>query len=318
MFIPLILTHADCIDGYGAAFCAWLKYRDAAEYCEVSHGSIPDIDSLARLPCVRGRTVYIMDFSFTPEVHAEIVRRAQKVVWLDHHATSFNTHVEPRFLKEGGHRYSCCSALHFTVLDNKKSGARLAWEHFFPNAPLPRLLAYIDDFDRNILQLPGSRSINLALRRVPWSFKVWDRWLHDFGLHGEAPTKAFLAAMKNGRRLQRRVDAQAHEIAKNAIPVFVPGFDKPGLAVACPMLLANDVGALLVRGSGTFALCWLIMPDGTVKASLRSGPDCDVEKLANHHDGGGHRDSAAFRTTIDVLNNWLQPAGPTTGSCLPS
>lgn len=303
---PLILYHGDCVDGYGAAFSAWLKFRDQAEYAPVIHGRFHGLEDLDRqLPDLHGRDVYIIDFSFTPALQAEVRRRARKVIWLDHHATSFEQHVHPEYLDAVGPRYRCCTSRFITMLDNDKAGCRLAWEHFFPGRPLPRLLAYIDDFDRQALELPNSRGFNVFMRSTPWSFELWEQWLRDFGDIDEPVPAAFEAVLQTGLHLEQSQSSLAQSIAKDAIKVLTPGEDTPGLAVACPMLLVNDVGMELVRQSGSYALCWLVQPDGVVKASLRSDGAVNVAKLAEIHGGGGHRKMAAFRVTPDRLISWF-------------
>jgi phosphoesterase RecJ-like protein len=41
------------------------------------------------------------------------------------------------------------------------------------------------------------------------------------------------------------------------------------------------------------------LPDGSHKISLRSRGEVDVEKIARHHGGGGHRNAAGFTMTGD-------------------
>ena len=47
----IVLYHAGCPDGFGAAWACWKKFGDNAEYMPVSHGSPP--------PNVEGKNVYI-------------------------------------------------------------------------------------------------------------------------------------------------------------------------------------------------------------------------------------------------------------------
>ena len=35
---PLVIYHANCADGFGAAFAAWLKFGDEAEYQAAQYG----------------------------------------------------------------------------------------------------------------------------------------------------------------------------------------------------------------------------------------------------------------------------------------
>ena len=54
--IDVVIYHADCTDGFGAAFAAWKLLGNKAEYHACKHGTKP--------PDVRGKTVAILDFSF--------------------------------------------------------------------------------------------------------------------------------------------------------------------------------------------------------------------------------------------------------------
>lgn len=96
---PLVIYHDSCVDGFGAAFAAWLVLGDEAEYVPMQYGKI-DFDfeggffnlgsNEADNPCtfVAGRDVYILDFSFPRPIMDAIFSNAKRVVWLDHHASS--------------------------------------------------------------------------------------------------------------------------------------------------------------------------------------------------------------------------------------
>ena len=78
---PLVIYHASCADGFGAAFAAWLKLGDEAEYLPMQYGKEFDADC-------QGREVYILDFSFPKLTMDRLFATAKRVVWLDHHASS--------------------------------------------------------------------------------------------------------------------------------------------------------------------------------------------------------------------------------------
>ena len=66
---------------------------------------------------------------------AQIEAKVSKLVVLDHHKSAAE--------KLTG--YQCrCGVVHF---DMNKSGARLAWEFFHPDKPVPGLIRYIEDRD---------------------------------------------------------------------------------------------------------------------------------------------------------------------------
>ena len=88
---PLVIYHANCTDGFGAAFAAWLKLGDEAEYLSMEHGKVKtptDFDMKVSL-AAKDNDVYILDFSFPREVMDALFKHAKRVVWLDHHKTAF-------------------------------------------------------------------------------------------------------------------------------------------------------------------------------------------------------------------------------------
>ena len=81
---PLVIYHANCTDGFGAAFAAWLKLGDEAEYLPMEYGRVP-----LHIPTTcADREVYILDFSFPRITMDAIFMYAKRVVWLDHHRSS--------------------------------------------------------------------------------------------------------------------------------------------------------------------------------------------------------------------------------------
>ena len=311
---PIVFYHAACTDGYGAAFVAWLALGDEADYVPVFHGRIQTLEALERaLPDLRGRDVYIIDFSFSPELTREIFRRARRTVWLDHHATSFEAWCSPVYLETVGEVYTesgrasdeAQGGLYSILLDNRKSGALLAWEHFFPGTSTPRLLAYVDDYDRQALALPKAREFNVSLlSQAPWSFPQWRQLLADLGIHNGPSTPVFEMMLREGTALRRSQAALVASMTPDAQAIRIPGWPDTGLALPCPSLLANDVGEELVSRCGTYAVCWH-MHDGVVKCSLRSQGEYNVEKLAALQGGGGHKNRAAFRVPLETFATWL-------------
>ena len=55
-----ILYHADCLDGYGAAYSAWRHFGGKASYRGMHHGEAWELNDIA------GHHVFILDFSFPP------------------------------------------------------------------------------------------------------------------------------------------------------------------------------------------------------------------------------------------------------------
>ena len=152
-----MIYHASCADGFGAAFAAWLKLGDDAEYVPCQYG---EKEFAPLIEKCTNRKVYILDFSFPRPTMDAIFRNAKKVVWLDHHKTAFEMWC-PHYLERD--RFENDFDTHFITLDNNKSGAVLAWEFFHPNTEVPMLIKHISDRDLWKFNLPGSREFNAAL-----------------------------------------------------------------------------------------------------------------------------------------------------------
>ena len=318
---PLVIYHGGgCTDGFGAAFAAWLKLGDEAEYIPMNYGEVKtpeDFDMKVSL-AAKGNTVYILDFSFPRPVMEALFAHAEKVVWLDHHASVFKYWGVP--LDDVADELILGLVQpndHTVVLDNNKSGAMLAWRFFHPGTEVPMLIRHIDDRDRWQFKLDGSKELHAALASYkPWSFETWrgiflcglfekETWRvpEEFYMEGAAILRAHnqnvQAALKQARQCAIRwFDGEVD--GHPAVNVF------SGLAANAPAFLASDLGHELANKSGTFGLVWSVAGDGQVHCSLRSNGDYDVSAIAKAFGGGGHRNAAGFSTDIDTLMSWLK------------
>lgn len=312
---PLVIYHADCADGFGAAFAAWLKLGDSAEYLPMQYGMVKtsaDFDAMVSL-AAKGNEVYILDFSFSRVVMEHIFANAKRVVWLDHHKTAFEMWCGVQYLDkiEGVHQAIGTHAQHTIILNNFKSGALLAWEFFHPSTEPPMLIRHIDDRDRWQFAIEGSREFHAALWSYrPWSFEQWSRW----NFHCPGKSQFYWETVHSGAAILR-----AHE---QNVAAVVDGAARPceidetlsdrkvtlgiGLAANCPPHLASDVGHVLATQSGTFGLLWFIDSDGRCRCSLRSNGDYDVSAIARVFGGGGHKNAAGFTVAIETLLEWIK------------
>lgn len=323
---PLVIYHANCTDGFGAAFAAWLKLGNEAEYLPMEYNP----SSHKHVFC-HDREVYILDFSFPKPVMDAIFQHAKRVVWLDHHKTAFEMwceterilHCEDDMQPENNR---------FILLDNNKSGALLAWEYFHPDTNVPMLIRHIDDRDRWQFKLEGSKELHAALASyTPWTFDQWWRLFYDkrglgtnkradliqegsaiLRAHNQNVQAALKQAricqiIKPGRQRGSRVEPPwSHRVSG---PNHLGYFDEAyvsGLSTNAPAFLASDLGHELANKSGTFGLVWSMAGDGQIHCSLRSNGDYDVSAIAKTFGGGGHRNAAGFSTNVETLLGWLK------------
>lgn len=316
---PLVIYHANCADGFGAAFAAWLKFGDEAEYLPMKYGLnttfLTDRDAV-------DREVYILDFSFDKLTMDALFSVAKKVVWLDHHKTAFEMgcgeyypgklYTQPLVDTASG-RADNNDFRHTVILNDNKSGAMIAWEYFHPEKEVPMLIKHIDDYDRWIFAIEGTKEFNKALwSYAPWTFEQWeDNFLpcqkgnkYDFG---EAK---YMHLLREGGAILRAHDQNVQAVVKGAARecyLFnkVGGY-AVGLAANCPPHLASDVGHQLANQSGTYGLLWFINKEGKCLCSLRSNGGYDVSAIAKAFGGGGHKNAAGFEVAIETLLEWIK------------
>lgn len=303
---PLVIYHANCTDGFGAAFAAWLKLGDSAEYLPMEYGK----NFLTTY--VGGtidREIYILDFSLPREQMEWLFQHAKRVVWLDHHKTAFEMWC-------GGYRKGdsfqaiplggADPLKHYIVLDDNFSGAYLAWEYFHPGTEVPMLIQHIDDRDRWQFKLEGSKELHAALRsHEPWTFEQWEAHFLVGGIRFDALKDEGATIL---RAHNQNVQAALKQARSCILDVSIDGYRTYPVGLACnaPSFLASDLGHELANKSGTFGLVWSMAGDGQIHCSLRSNGDYDVSAIAKAFGGGGHRNAAGFSTDIDTLMGWLK------------
>lgn len=279
---PLVIYHGHtCPDGFAAALAAWLFYEGKAEFLGLDHG---DVRTLADLPALDGRAVYILDFSFSAEILRGIEERAAKLVLLDHHKSA----------AEQLTGFACrCGVVHF---DMHKSGSHLAWEFFQPKRPLPDLVRFIEDRDIWTWQYPASAGFLAALDMEPFDFAHWAA-MADFD------AEQIAAFMARGQAMDQKFNKLAADIAQCALPITFNG--QQGLMVNAPGVFHSVVGDMLSRQSGSFALLWCVSKEGVVKAGFRSQRDFDCIALARSMGGGGHAQACGFKMGKERLPELL-------------
>ena len=158
----LVLYHAECADGFGAAWALWRKFPDA-KFLPVKHGNPPP-------PGMNDQRVVIVDFSYRRETLEAMAKETNALLILDHHITA----------------EKALAGLPYAYFDLKKSGAVLAWE-WAHEIPVPWLLNYIQDKDLWTWTLPASREINAAIASHPFDFQLWNSFKQkDLEREGQA------------------------------------------------------------------------------------------------------------------------------------
>jgi oligoribonuclease NrnB/cAMP/cGMP phosphodiesterase (DHH superfamily) len=278
---PLVLYHANCMDGFCSAWVAHRKFGGGADYLPVQYGQEP--------PDVSGRAVYVIDFSYKRPVMRQILSLAHKVVVLDHHKTAETelAGIVDEFVQRpdliANPPGSELPVIHF---DMGKSGGRLAWEYFFPGESAPWLVDYTEDRDLWRWKLPVSQEINAALASLPRDFVAWDL------LH--AADRRDLLAVEGAAilRYQRQI---VDSICQAARETEIDGHKVKAVNTS---VLFSEVAGKLAEGN-PFGAAWFVRSDGKKQWSLRSRDGgVDVSEVAKRRGGGGHRNAAGFEEVM--------------------
>ncbi len=279
----VVLYHANCNDGFAAAYAAWAALGDDEEYVPVKYGDTP--------PDVTDKVVYILDFSYTPDEMYDMADKAYHVVMLDHHQTAMDKWSHLLITsKDGGmlfHRGNLD-----VVFDVERSGAQMAWDWFHPSVQRPRIIDHIGDRDLWKFALPGTRAICAAMNSHEKDFRLWDSL---------AGLLRYMELLTEGNALLRMQDRQVADIVSGPLrPVKFELCSPEGLLYVESGLAANvrenisEVGNAIAEKSGTFSLTFFI-EDDMASCSLRSTGDYDVTPIAMKFGGGGHKNAAGFK-----------------------
>lgn len=279
----ICIYHGNCADGFTAAWAVRRKLGEAqVEYFPGVYGNPP--------PDVKGRAVIMVDFSYKHDVMQKIIDEAGSLLVLDHHVSA---RQELGAIRPNGY-----TEIHF---DMERSGAMMAWNHFFHNEPVPRLVQYVQDRDLWKFELPASREVAAYVSSWPYA---WEQWTMMHQLM-EVPDE-FERIIAEGTAILRKqrkdiaelldVNTRWIEMAGSVIPV-----------ANMPYTLASDAAhELCKRFEPAFAACYFDRKDCR-QFSLRSLNDgADVSKIARSYGGGGHVHAAGFQ----MPHNWLGEGEP--------
>lgn len=262
-----VIYHANCVDGFTAAWAMFLAFGDDAEYIPATYSDHkpPPVD--------KEDDVYIVDFSYSREVVCRLKEKAKSLLILDHHTSA----------------QDALAGLDYAIFDMNRSGAGIAWDHMH-GRKRPWLINYVEDHDLFRFKLPHSRAVRAYIRSIPHTFNDW------FHLHGTSIEQA----VSEGSAILRYIEQYVTSTNTQAVKIKLGDHRVYGINSASPQVsdLLHD---LLKRDQKRpFSVAWNRGPDGLVKYSLRSRGNFDVAQLAVSFGGGGHKQAAGFHAENEV------------------
>ena len=261
-----VIYHANCADGFGAAWAAWKKFGARAEYFPAHHGVPPP-------PGLQEKEIYFIDFTYPKKITEKLIKENKRVTAIDHHISAIEI---VKLTKDFS-------------FDLNRSGAILAWHYFHPHKRPPRLLKHIEDMDLWKFKLSATKEIFSFLDLFDFNFKVWDKLIREI----ENP-EIFKKYRHQGKLLLRYEDKLIERLVhSNAERVRFEGYET--FIVNFPFF-ESQIANILLKKLPPIGIVWR-KKMGKIGVSIRSNGSVDVSKIAAKFGGGGHKRAAGF--TLD-------------------
>jgi oligoribonuclease NrnB/cAMP/cGMP phosphodiesterase (DHH superfamily) len=313
----VIAYHKDCMDGLGAAAITKLAVTGRCPPGVVHLVPCKYQDDGASLGSIIGvagqdSTLFVVDFSFSPEETLQLAGLFRGVVVIDHHETAIRRFAAVELPSNVE-----------TVFDTSRCGTSLCYTTFqadprtflyFPTE-MPPLVSYIEDRDLWLKRLPDSDAVNAALyvtaARLPTSAEQVEAVLglilggHDVVRTLTTVGRAMLAA----RVL--RVSA--------ALELACRWCDADGTQYPCVNSTTkedtSDLGHALAEKypEAPFVLIWGVRADPSyIEVSVRARnaiPKSEVKTLdfVRRFGGGGHPHACGCKIPITEFMAGLSP-----------
>jgi oligoribonuclease NrnB/cAMP/cGMP phosphodiesterase (DHH superfamily) len=268
----LCIYHSECLDGFTAA---WVVRR------YFLRNSLPNVEFHAGvynepLPDVFGKDVILVDFSYKRELMEILVQCAKSVLVLDHHDSAMRD-------------LAGFTAPNLTMFfDMERSGAMMAWHHFFPSENPPRLIRHVQDRDLWKFNLVNTKEIVAAVFSYAYTFENWDKLIQT----------ATSALAVDGIPILRK----HYKDIKELLPVVSRQMLIGGHVVwvaNVPKTMGSDAAEIQHQHGQIFGAYYYDAEKHRV-FGLRSGKGgIDVGAIAFSYGGGGHKSSSGFRIPIE-------------------
>lgn len=304
---PLVIYHANCFDGFTAAwvFDTFYKKRRTLldpepEYLGAHYGEEP--------PDCKGRDVYVLDFSYPRDTMInKVILPSNRTFVYDHHKTAQeDLHDLPGEIRI---KHNINRVNDKIVFDVARSGAGITFDELSADAGkragvhAPRaggrslwIVDYVEDRDIWKKALPLTEEVTAYMGTLPMTFAEWDKLqastVKEVAEAGKA-VMAYIAQYGKKALEQARIE--------NIAGYKVYTVNMPAMNCSEHLhTLLNQPNDMKVQPD--FVASYFKTSGGPWQFSLRSnreGNNFDVSEVAKMFGGGGHRNASGFK--VDVL-----------------
>ena len=237
------------------------------EMIDIDYKDILDLKTI--LP---DEQIWIVDFSFKPEVMEEILKITKNIIWIDHHKTAFEYKYSQEL--EG-------------IRDNNFSGCELTWKYVYPNIPMPKIVEMLGRYDVWDFSKYGEdlNKLQAGIRLFDHNPENlnWTEWFKNYAdLNKELEGGYFALRYRNNQ-------------AESLIKAWSFFAEFEGYKAIC--CNAGSVSSQLFDSvKEDYDLMIPFIFDGKQwTVSLYTKKDIDCSELAKKYGGGGHKQAAGFQ-----------------------
>ena len=270
----------------------------AAIICEKFSGITVDLvgveygDTIDEMGCIKDTKydyVFVVDFTFEPFNRMIELNNKCNLIWIDHHKTS------PQEVEKSGVFFAG------VLGDNTKSAAYLTWEYLFGDKKVPDAIEKISLFDtwqHNFVENTLNYYIGLeAYSDMSPRSEIW----HEVFSTPSSESVISHAIRHSGLLIRKYLIMKDAGYATDH--VFETEFEgHKALVMNSGFPGSTKFNSVYDPSEHELLISFSRRKNHVWKISLYSdNKNVDCSEIAKKHGGGGHRGSAGFETTSDVL-----------------
>lgn len=291
----IVIYHANCSDGLGAAFACWKKFGgENTAYIPCSYGthwSTLIHDNV--IPVLSEIEIFIVDFSFPKEQILDMCMQCKFVTIYDHHDTARQDLFSLQDIRKPTNLE--------IVFDMERSGAGITWDELHGRNTRPHLIDLIEDRDLWKFEFGHqSKALQLFINETKPSIAQLDDLTEPEILGEVVASRMSLVAYQA---------AMVADVAKEQHVVET----ELGIIsfINAPYHMASDLGEYVGKVAGCDIVCiWRYSPEHrNISMSLRTKSDtihCG-EICRDHFNGGGHQKAAGgYLPTFEFFEHFMK------------
>jgi oligoribonuclease NrnB/cAMP/cGMP phosphodiesterase (DHH superfamily) len=301
-YYNFVIFHKKCPDGFTGFYILHMSkqiHKNAIIFPDVPSTKFPPND-------ISNKDIIIIDVAYKYSVLRDIILKAKSVLFIDHHITIREDTL--KLEKEFRHKFK-------TVYNDKKSGATLTWDYFFPKKKHPYFIDLIEDNDIGKWKMKNIHDFMSGFS-VEFNLKLNTENINKYKLLFKQSTIQKLIQKGKIYNEYRKylVEDNANKISFRRFPseniyrVYSNFFDKVGqykvalyCGSACPN--ASDIAKKVFENNECdFFISWVLNFDRMEYVLTLRSEKVDVGSIAKLFNGGGHLYAAAMSFKLSQYN----------------